>query len=102
MIKTSFSTLACPHWDLSQVLQVAVDCGYQGVELRVLSGELDLWKLSDFQPRSLAATRRQVEDADIHIPCVDSSACFHSPDTVERQYNFDAALRMAELAAGLG
>jgi sugar phosphate isomerase/epimerase len=101
MMKTSFSTLACPDWSLKQALQAAVNYGYDGVELRVLSNELDLWKLPEFQPSARVDTRKQIDDHGILIPCVGTSACFHSPELIERQRNFDAALRMAELAAEL-
>lgn len=101
-MKTSFSTLACPHWSLSRVLDAAVNYGYGGVELRVLSNELDLWKLPEFQPSILSDTRKQIDDHGTLISCVDTSACFHSPDAAERQRNSEAALRMAELAARLG
>jgi sugar phosphate isomerase/epimerase len=102
MMKTSFSTLACPDWSLDQALEAAVNYGFDGVELRVISRELDLWKLPEFQVGSLAATRKRVEDLGLRVASVDSSACFHSPDAQERQRNVDCALRMAEIAAGLG
>lgn len=102
MMKTSFSTLACPHWGLPQVLEAAVTYGFDGVELRALLGELDLWKLPEFRSHSLGATRTKIEDHGVLIPCVGTSARFHSPEVAERQSNFDHALRMAELAAGLG
>jgi sugar phosphate isomerase/epimerase len=102
MMKTSFSTLACPEWGLPEVLKAAVSFGFDGVELRVISRELDLWNLPDFRISSLASTRRLIEDRGVRVVSMGSSACFHSPDAQERQCNFDAALRMAEVAEGLG
>lgn len=102
MMKTSFSTLACPDWDLAQILRAAVRYGYDGVELRVVSRELDLWKLPEFTPFALAGTRRMIEDHGLAVASMGSSACFHASDPLERARNFDSALRMAELAAGLG
>ncbi len=102
MMKTSFSTLACPDWNLSQVLTAAANYGYDGVELRVISRELDLWKLPEFNASGLAATRAAVEDHGVVVAGLGSSACFHSPDAQERERNLDSALRMAEVAAGLG
>jgi sugar phosphate isomerase/epimerase len=72
------------------------------VELRSVCNELDLWKLPDFQPGALASTRKRIEDHAISISCVDTSACFHSPDAAERRSNFNLALRMAEIATELG
>ena len=102
MMKTSFSTLACPSWNLTQILGAASDYGYDGVELRAVCNELDLWKLPDFQPRALERTRKRIEDHAISISCVDTSACFHSPEAAERKSNVDLALRMADIAMGLG
>ncbi len=102
MIKTSFSTLACPDWNLPEVLRAAAIYGYDGVELRVISRELDLWNLPDFKSSSLAATRTVIQDHGLVVASMGSSACFHSPDVQERERNLDSALRMAEVAAGLG
>jgi sugar phosphate isomerase/epimerase len=102
MMKTSFSTLACPDWSLSEVLRAAATYGYDGVELRVISRKLDLWNLPEFKSSSFAATRAAIQDHGLVIASMDSSACFHSPDVQERKRNFDSALRMAEVAAGLG
>ena len=60
MMKTSFSTLACPDWNLTEILQAAVTYGYDGVELRVVSRELDLWNLPEFQTSALAATPDEI------------------------------------------
>lgn len=102
MMKTSFSTLACPDWSLAEVLRAAATYGYNGVELRVISRELDLWNLPDFKSPSLPITRAVIQDHDLVIASMGSSACFHSPDVKERERNLDSALRMAEVAAGLG
>src|SRR5579871_2076660 len=101
-MKTSFSTLACPDWSLLVVLRAAAAYGYDGVELRVISRELDLWKLPEFKQSSIAATRATIEDHGLVIPSMGSSACFHSADVQERERNMDSAMRMAELAVGLG
>lgn len=102
MMKTSFSTLACPDWTLSEVLAAAAKYGYDGVELRVISRELDLWNLPEFKSSALPTTRAVVEDRGLVIAAIGSSACFHSSEAHERERNFDSALRMAEVAAGLG
>jgi sugar phosphate isomerase/epimerase len=101
-MRTSFSTHACPDWSLPEVLSAAVNYGYDGVELRVISRELDLWKLPEFKSSSLAATRAAIEDHNLVIASIGSSACFHSPDVQERERNLDLALRMMEVAVGVG
>jgi sugar phosphate isomerase/epimerase len=102
MMKTCFSTLACPDWSLLEILRAAATYGYDGVELRVVSRELDLWNLPAFRASSLAATRAVIEDHGLLIASIGSSACFHSPDARERDRNLESAQRMAEIAAGLG
>ena len=102
MMKTSFSTLACPDWSLAEILKGAASYGYNGVELRVVSWELDLWNLPEFQARSLPTTRALIGDHRLDVVSIGSSACFHSPDVEELESNFDSALRMADIAAGLG
>ncbi len=101
-MKTSFSTLACPDWSLPEVLAAATGYGYDGVELRVISRELDLWKLPDFKSSSLASTRAAIDACGVAVVAIGSSACFHSPEVLERQRNLDSARRLAEVAAGLG
>ena len=39
-VKIAFSTLACPAWSLRQVVEAAREYGYDGVELRLVDGEL--------------------------------------------------------------
>jgi sugar phosphate isomerase/epimerase len=101
-MKTSFSTLACPDWDLSEVIAAAVRYGYDGVELRVLSNELNLWNLPEFQPSLLSTTYRSIQDQGLSVACMGSSAVFHSSSAQERERNLDSALRMADIAVGLG
>jgi sugar phosphate isomerase/epimerase len=101
-MKTSFSTLACPDWSLTEILRAAASYGYDGVELRVVSRQLDLWNLPEFKRHSLAATRAIIADHGLAVPSMGTSACFHSPDFKERNRNVDLAIRMAEVAAGIG
>ena len=39
-VKIAFSTLACPAWSLRQVIEAAREYDYDGVELRLVDGEL--------------------------------------------------------------
>ncbi len=98
----SFSTLACPTWTLSQVIEIVVSSGYDGVELRFLEGEGSLWKLPAFQGSALAVSKRMICDNGLAISCVGTSCRFHSPDRSERERWVEEGKRMAELAAALG
>jgi sugar phosphate isomerase/epimerase len=81
-VKLAFSTLGCPGWSLDQVIATARDLGYEGVEMRLLDGEVI--------PPNLAAGERQrvkrsFAAAGIPIVCLDTSARFTSPDPQERR-----------------
>ncbi len=101
-MKISFSTLACPEWSFQQIVSGASQYGYDGIELRVVSGTVDLWNLEDFTPGKLPSSRRRAQDAGLATPCLGTSASFHSADTTERHRNIDVAMRMVEIAIGLG
>src|SRR4051812_2286627 len=40
LMKLAFTTLACPGWSLEQAVAAARQYGYEGIELRLLDGEL--------------------------------------------------------------
>jgi sugar phosphate isomerase/epimerase len=101
-MKICFSTLACPDWNLQQVIHMAVSSGYEGIELRFLEGEDSLWKLPAFQGRALTDASRMITDRGLCIACVGTSCRFHFPDPQERSRWVDEGKRMAELAAALG
>lgn len=94
----SFSTLGCPAWDFSQVLQHATKNQYSGIEIRGIKGNLDLPALPIFSPTNLASTRRQVADAGLKIVNLGSSANMHFLDAKKRQSNLDEAKKFIDLA----
>jgi sugar phosphate isomerase/epimerase len=101
-MKMSFSTLACPDWTMPQIIKIAVDSGYDGIELRFVEGEASLWKLAAFSGAQKSATKSALADYGLSISCVDTSCCFHSPDGKERDRWIDEGQRMSDLAAELG
>jgi len=101
MIKLAFSTLGCPNWQLSQIVENAERLGYDGVELRAVGGTLDLLSRPEFTSRNVSASREQFADRNLEVCCVDTSCNFHSTDRKERSSQVDLALKHAELAAAL-
>jgi sugar phosphate isomerase/epimerase len=101
-MKTSFSTLACPDWTMAQIVAMATDEKYDGIELRFVQGEDSLWKLPAFSGAELASTKRALADHALTISCLDTSCRFDSPDAAERARWTTEGERMAELAAELG
>jgi|ERR1051326_1251328 sugar phosphate isomerase/epimerase len=101
MMKLAFSTLGCPDWTASQIVEAARRLGYDGVELRAVSGSLDLLSHPEFTAKQVGKTRAVFKDHGVEICCIDTSCVFHSPELSERVEQGELALRHAELAAQL-
>jgi glucosamine-6-phosphate deaminase len=102
MIKLAFSTLGCPSWSLSRVLDTASRRGYDGIELRFLEGDDALWARPELAGDGLRETRARLADAGLAVPCVDTRSFFHSPEPAARRTAAEEAERTAEVAARLG
>lgn len=98
--KLSFSTLGCPKWPLSKIIQTAVVEKYQAVEIRGLEGELFLPKRSEFST-SIAQTKARFADNNLKICNLGSSANLHYADPVKWQKSLDEAKSFIDLAQQL-
>ena len=101
-MKISFSTLGCPEMDVPQIIEIAGRCGYDGIELRFVRGQTQLWKLPEFQSSGLAETKRALSDHNLAVACVDTDCHFHWPEAAKRRDAVEEGVRMADIAAGLG
>lgn len=101
-MKLSFSTLGCPDWTIERILALAVEAGYQGVELRFVEGEDALWKLPVFHGSGLAETTKRIAGCGLEISCVDTSCFFHFSERSLRMAAIEDGKRMADLAVQLG
>jgi sugar phosphate isomerase/epimerase len=95
----AFTTLACPDWSWEQAVQRAVEYGYQGLELRGVEGEMDLTKAAPFTSSRLAATKRELKDRGLAIPCLDTSCRFDQATEIAN--SIDEGKRHIDLAAAL-
>lgn len=100
--KLGFSTLGCPDWGLDQVIRAGECAGADGIELRMLSGELYLPKLPEFSSDQLEKTRRRIEGAGLCISGVSCSARMGVVDDMEAAKQLDEARAFIELAGALG
>jgi sugar phosphate isomerase/epimerase len=76
-MKLAFSTLACPGWSLDRVAAAAREYGYDGVELRLVDGEI----LDAGMPAAESARVRDTfERAHVAIAAVDSSVRIAADD----------------------
>ncbi len=95
----AFSTLACPDWSWEQAVQKAVEYGYQGLELRGVEGEMDLTKAAPFTSSRLPATKRELKERGLAIPCLDTSCRFDQAAQIDN--NVDEGKRHIDLASAL-
>ena len=93
-MRLAFTTLACPTWSFEQVADAARDYGYEGLELRLLDGELVTPNLRTDQQ---ARVRRVSADAGLELCCLDTSLKVADPAA-----SLDEGYGYLELAAALG
>lgn len=91
-MKIAFSTLACPEWSIEQAAQAGKDYGYDGIELRLLDGEVIPSDLSAKQRRRVAAACRE---AGLAIAALDSSIRLTADDTAASIKDLKAFLELA-------
>ncbi len=80
-MKYAFSTLACPAWSSEQVVEAAARLGYEGVELRLLDGEV-IDPVADHAKveRAVALCRAR----GVEVCALDTSCRFNDADPEER------------------
>ena len=95
----AFTTLACPDWSWEQAVQRSVEYGYQGLELRGVEGEMDLTKAAPFTGSRLPATKRELAERGVAIPCLDTSCRFDQDAEISN--SIDEGKRHIDLASEL-
>jgi sugar phosphate isomerase/epimerase len=101
-LMVGFSTLGCPSWPLTKILDFAQAHDFSAFELRGLLGTMDLPTRPEFQPEHIAQCKRDVASRNLKIACVSSSAELHHADPEKRQQQIADAKRFIDLAASLG
>src|SRR5690349_13318787 len=69
-----FSTLGCPSWDWTKVLDFAQQNGFAAVELRGLAGSMDLPSRPEFTGPQIEQSKKEIAARGLRISCVSSSA----------------------------
>ena len=101
-IPIAFSTLGCPAWDLTRILQFAHQHGFSAIELRGLQGNLDLPSHAIFASDRIEQTKKEIRDHKLRIACVSSSANLYMEDADKRAKELADARRFIDLASTLG
>jgi sugar phosphate isomerase/epimerase len=94
----SFSTLGCPKWPWSKVLEQAATLGYAAIELRGIEGEMDLTKRPEFSGSGVAQTLKDLRALDLRISDLGASARMHEQDPAVRKAQLDEGRRFIDLA----
>ncbi len=94
-MKFAFSTLACPKWSLEEVIDHGTKMGYDGVELRLLNGQI-----IDPERDSLAVKGAVVlsRDQGLDICALDTSCRLNQNDPLERARQITMLRTWIELA----
>ena len=98
----AFSTLGCPAWELSKILDFAQTNHFAAIELRGLAGSLDLPSRPEFAPDQIEKTKQEIVGHEIKIACVSSSAAMHEKDPAKREQSLADARRFIDFASTLG
>ncbi|MEP7287590.1 MAG: sugar phosphate isomerase/epimerase family protein [Chloroflexota bacterium] len=98
-MKLAFTTLACPNWSLEQIIEAAQHNGYEGLEIRLLNGNV-------LPPNLDKATRNRVHSqctaAGLKIICVDTSIRIATQDPEGRTAQIRDGIAYLEMAAEWG
>ena len=98
-MKTSFTTLGCPAWDLTRIIEQGSRLGFDGVDFRGLQDDLDITALPAFTS-ALQQTVTRFADAGLVVNGISTSlkVC----DDTMADANLEEARRTIPVAMALG
>ena len=97
-----FSTLGCPTWPWSKILDFATEHQFAAVELRGILTNMDLTKVAELAVERIADARRQLAARGLVVSCLGASANMHDIDPAKHAAQLDEARRFIDLAGALG
>lgn len=100
MQKLSFTTLSCPEWDLKTIIQHSKEYGFNAIDIQGIQDQIEISQIPEFTSK-IKNTKALLEDADISISCISSSAFFLLKTLPEYELHIDEVKRCLEIAAQL-
>jgi sugar phosphate isomerase/epimerase len=94
----TFSTLACPHWQIETIITKAIEYGYDGIEWRG-GPQGHVQPLMPSTQKTIL--QKMLMDTGLIAVAVTAYTSFVSPLAKERQSNIDELMRYTDLAAEL-
>ncbi|MBP3368958.1 MAG: sugar phosphate isomerase/epimerase, partial [Clostridia bacterium] len=98
-MKLSFSTLGCPDFTWQDILALAKDFGFHGIEMRGLGDNIFAVN-SPFKKENLAKTKEQLKKLRLEICCLSSGCALRYGE--RRDENIAELRRYIETAEALG
>ena len=99
-MKLAFSTAGCPDFNWAEVCSMGKDLGFDGIELRVMNGDLSPAQAKAFREDQVSSTIEKLRSMHLEISCV-SPGCSLS-DTVNPAEVVSNLHEYIDLAARLG
>jgi len=96
----AFSTLGCPDVSWEDMLVIAKDLGFDGIEVRGVGSELFAPRTKPFSTDHIDSTMKRLESLKLEIPCL-TSAC-HLFDQLHSEQIISEAKEYIKLASRLG
>jgi sugar phosphate isomerase/epimerase len=98
----AFSTLGCPKWPWTKIVEQAAQLGYAAIELRGIEGQMDLTQRPEFTGGRVAQSVKDLAALDLRISDLGASARMHESDPSRRAAQMDEGRRFVDLAHRLG
>lgn len=98
----SFSTLGCPDWDFTTIINFAAANNYNGIELRGILRQLDLTKCPEFSTAAnIESSLKFLKEKNLRFVDLGSSAELHHAEETTRRKNLNDAKRFIDMAQQL-
>ncbi len=99
-MKICFSTLGCPKLSFREVLSLAKDLGYDGIEVRGLLHVMDAPDIREFSKNNIEETKKRLKELGLEIPVLASACYVNLPGRWKE--TFEMAARYVDTAALIG
>src|SRR6267143_5749659 len=103
LLPIGFSTLGCPTWTWTEILDFARSHGFAAVELRGLQKTMDLSQAPEFSREGgrLDSAKQQLRQRGLRVSDLGASAQMHEQDPTKHAAQIDEARRFIDLAVAL-
>lgn len=99
-MKISFSTLGCPDWSWEDITSVAVDLGFDGIEIRGIGNEIYVPHAKPFIGSNLENSIQRLKRLNLEVPCITSSCYLFNKLKIEKYIK--EGMEYIDLAQKLG